>query len=105
MAHREIHRPGDEAFFRRGIMQSECCRHIGPRRDLDLWPQHNEIKLPFPAFIHTHLAKGRVAIGGHDNARIRAEMQIPKLMTRGERSNQKLFWVPPLRIAPKTWIG
>lgn len=51
-----------------------------------------------------HRAFGIVAIAHHNDARIRAKMQIPELVAGGCRGDQQVLRIPPVRVAEKRHV-
>ena len=83
MFKRKIHRSCYEAFGVRGVMQFACLCHIGASRDSDLGTQDHTLETSRAISRFLHDAFGMVDVTKHHNTRLRAQMQIPKLMACG----------------------
>lgn len=68
-------------------------------------PQRHRFELPGPVGLFDHKTCRAIAVILDHDARVRAKMQVPKLMTSGERGEEKLFGIPPRRIASENRIG
>jgi hypothetical protein len=78
---------------------------VRARRKLHARPQGDAFELTGTVGLLDHDAGGVVAVFLDDDSRIRTKMQIPKLMTRGERCKQELLGIPSRRIAPEIRVG
>ena len=100
MIDREVDGTRDEAFLMRDVMERLSAFPVRSRRQGNAWVKRNLDELSCAAgfFLH-HRAFRCILIGQDDNAGGRAKSQIPKMMTGGERRQEKIFRVPSASIA------
>jgi len=88
--YQERYRASDEAFVGGGIVQAAGKVLIRAGRELRVWPQRDAFELPRAVRLLDLHAGGVVAVGHDDDASIGAKVQVPELMTGGERGDEQL---------------
>lgn len=105
MLNRKIHRPRKEALGVSRVVQFACPCHIGARRDGKLGTQDDTFEMSRTVGCLLHHTFGMVDIGQDNNPGLSTQMEVPKLMACGERSDQQFLRIPTRRIAAKCGIG
>src|ERR1700761_8240464 len=96
----ERHRAGDGAFLGRGVMQAAGQLFVRTGGKPRMRPQRHGLELPGAVGLFDHEAQRVVAVIVDHDAGVRAKMQVPKLMARCERGEEKLFRIPAGRVTP-----
>ncbi len=79
----EINGVCDEAFGVCGVVKFVCGSYVGTGREGDLGTKDDADELPGATGGFLHFPFGAVEIRGDNDARTRAQVQIPELMAGG----------------------
>jgi len=105
MLHREVYRARDKAQLMRPRVERHGFGNAGGIRYDGARPQYHTREFAGTVFAFRHRAAGRVLIFDHNDAGVRAQVQEPQHVARGERRDQQFFGGVARGVAAERSIG
>jgi hypothetical protein len=100
----KVHGIRNEALRMSSFVQPMSLARIAARTNGDVRMQNNPRESPHAGYF-LHHAFCVIDVFQNDDSGLRAEMQVPELMARGKRRNEKLFGIPSAPISAEFRIG
>ena len=104
MLYLERYRARDKAFSGSGVVQAARDVLVRAGRELRVRPQRDALEFPSAALLLDLYAGGVITLSHDDDASVSAKVQVPELMTGGERGDEQLA-SPALGLSQKVTLS